>query len=306
MPTELDRSRTLIRSVTDDPRFADAAYLEWLYDQNPIGPNCGSDLDHAGRLVGHVGGVPQLYRKGDRTGVGVLLVNLSVSDAEPARETASGLVRAVVDRARRDGRVLVHGVVAPAVATALGADAKARQVATLPAVVCVPPIARTGHVKTYAVDASFLKSDEFAEIARDLDRTPAREWTQVWSPEVLAWRLSRPGFPYTMHVGREIVAVSVRDGSHRLPCAVILKLFPRGALGIRRSARDVVLAACRHHRAPFALYAGRNDLVQPFGVALRTGWLAAPRSLVALPVNDLDGVDSLDFGTFELLDFDER
>ena len=113
-----------------------------------------------------------------------------------------------------------------------------------------------------------------------------------------------PDTSYAVHVSDELVAVTTTDTRFGVPAAVVLKLLPRaGAAASWR--RRVVGAACRFHRAPYAVYAGFNAHVhgarrppprrlQPSPLHLILRSLSRPRSTRRRSALD----------TFEFLDMD--
>ena len=60
--TDNELNTELLNAELPDPRFVDAEYLAWLYDQNPDGPAIQAAADEDGVRVAHYALVPQTYR----------------------------------------------------------------------------------------------------------------------------------------------------------------------------------------------------------------------------------------------------
>ena len=90
-----------------------------------------------------------------------------------------------------------------------------------------------------------------------------------------------------------------------MPAAVILKLFPRGgADAAPRRADAVVGAACRFHRAPYAVYAGFNAHVAVRGVQPPRRLQPSPLHLILRSLSTEIDQETLRLDTFEFLDMD--
>jgi hypothetical protein len=135
---------------------------------------------------------------------------------------------------------------------------------------------------------------------------PVREWAQSWSVDFLRWRLGRPDAQYTLHVGPDTLAVSTRaPGPAKVPCAVLLKVFPRRGATLPVRGGGIVTAACRAHRTPVCIYAGWNAHVHIRGVPTPRRVQPSPLNVVYKPLDEERGPSStFTLDTFEFLDMD--
>ncbi len=159
------------------------------------------------------------------------------------------------------------------------------------------------HVESYAVDDAF-RAGALRDLAEGVDTFSVRDWTNSYTPEYLAWRLACPHASYAVHVTDELVAVTTTDRRFGVPAAVILKLLPRdGRTGPLRS--DAIIgAACRFHRAPYAVYAGFNAHVTVRGIHPPRRLQPSPLHLILRSFSGDVDQDSLALDTFEFLDMD--
>jgi hypothetical protein len=144
---------------------------------------------------------------------------------------------------------------------------------------------------------------------------PIDGWAQSWATEFALWRLSRPdvveqaavrGRGYALHVAPDAMAVTVRAPAPlHIPAAVLLKVWPRPGARLPVATGALVAAACRHHRAPFCVYAGWNRHAVVRGVPVPRPAQPSPLNVV-LKVLDESAVDRDTFSldTWELLDMD--
>lgn len=125
----------------------------------------------------------------------------------------------------------------------------------------------------------------------------------LWTPDRLWDRLGRPDGGYALHLGRDVLLVSAPRSGRRAAHTLLCALFPRaGSSPGRRDVAAAVSAACRLHRRPLFVYAGRNDaLASP-------GWLLPARlrpSPMVLQMRDFaPDRPAPSLSRFEPLDFD--
>ena len=107
-----------------------------------------------------------------------------------------------------------------------------------------------------------------------------------------------------MHVSDELVGISTTDTRFGVRAAVILKLLPRdGRRGPLRS--DAIIgAACRFHRAPYAVYAGFNEHVKVRGIQPPRRFQPSPLHLILRSFQPDVDQERLRLDTFEFLDMD--
>ncbi len=297
-------SAALLDAELPDPRFGAERYLEWLYTGNPLGEGIWVDADEDGERVAHYGLTPMTYR--DRTGDRpcVFSLNACTRSTVHRRGWFRTLAMDVYERCGAQGRQGVIGVTnarsTKPVVTVLGF----RLLGGLPVAV-VPRIGSGGGVESSAVDAALLDSAAWAEIAAGLDAHPAHAWTNRYTASHLRWRLSSPDSkPYAVHVGDEVVAVSTVDHAGPLPMAVVLKLLPREGRRGPLSPRAVIDAACRHHGAPAAVYAGWNAHVPVRGLRPPRRLQPSPLNLVYRSTSAEAPNETFALDTYEFLDMD--
>ena len=60
-----ERNTELLDATLPAARYADATYLRWLYDENPLGQTFYANADEDSRRMAHYEVVPQRYRNAD-------------------------------------------------------------------------------------------------------------------------------------------------------------------------------------------------------------------------------------------------
>lgn len=305
---DLERTLTLLRRVLPGPQWDDPAYLEWWYDRYPCGAALEVSVDDDDQRNVHLAGIPARFRSasGERCTF-VMIVNASAAP-EVQRTGAYGRAmrsfreQAIARRYHATWGVSNEAGTPAALKSFQGATYIGSMVVRVRLALGVLP---TG-VRSARVDADFVSSSLFDEIAAELEHLPVDGgWVQDWTPELLAWRLQVPGRQYSVHVDREVIAVTTRSSFGVVPVAVVLKMFPRGGGSARRDPRRVIEAACRHHRAPIALYAGLNAFVPVQGFTIPRHRLPSPLNLI-FSWHDLEAHDNATFtmDVLEFLDFD--
>lgn len=304
--TDWADSAALLHDIMGDARFADAGYLNWLYNESPVGRTIGVNLrDDDGKLFAHGAAIPQEMRSGDGPARFVVIVNIAVHPSYRGANTFAEQILEHVPYVLEQGCIAGYGVTnekstVPSVSLdGLGG----RLVGPVPVRVCVPTRVFPRGVETFDVTPEFLESKVFNELAAELDDHPVVDWVQRWTPDLLRWRLQRPDTEYALHVTGNVVGVSSRATVRGAPVALLLKLLPRGGSRGPLPSREIVAAACRHQRAPIAMYGGFNAHVPVSGVTVPQDRLPSPLNLVFLTLSDLDP-ETFRFETFEFLDFD--
>jgi hypothetical protein len=302
--TELEMTLGLLRTVLPSPRWDTLDFLDWVYNENPLGELVPQNVDRDGQRLCHIGGVPMNLRSADDAGRFLILYNSSAAPEEQGKGTYVKTLFKLHGRARDLG---FHGMLGVTNAASTGPATKgfkARMLGALPAKLCVPTVVRSPGHTHHPVDDAFLDSGEFEKLASELDATPAGTWTNCWTPDVLAWRLRWIGYDYTLHVGPDLVAVSTRTTYRGVPVAVLSKVLPRAGARGPLSSEQMIAAICKYHRAPAAVYAGFNANVPVKGFKLRQDRLPSPLNLLFLSTSDAVDTDTFRFETFEFLDFD--
>lgn len=297
------RNTELLHAELPDPRFERPDYLAWLYDDNPDGAGFTGNRDEGDVRVAHYALVPQRYRDAAGPGPFVFSLNAVSRTGSQRKGYFVEIGHEIFAEASAAGRVAITAVAneksTPGAVKYLGY----RHLGPMPVAVTVANPFRARDWRSVVVTEDWLASDDFAELASELDDHPAKGWTPSWQVDNLRWRLARPQGGYVVHVGPDLVAVSVRDTVRGVPFAVILKLLPRrGATGL--SGREAVAAVCRHHRTPVCVYAGLNAHVTVRGLPLPARLRPAPLNLLVRSLSDEIAQDALQLDTFEFLDCD--
>jgi hypothetical protein len=178
-----------------------------------------------------------------------------------------------------------------------------RLVRPLPVVLCPPLWPATQVVESNPATKAYLESRELAELSASLDLSPGRGLSHRWTPSLLKWRLGSPASEYTVHAGPEAVIVTSIERRAGIPIVVVVKTFRRRSAA-PVGANGVIAAACRHHRAPIALYAGFSAVTRVVGAPLPARLKPAPLNLCVRRYDDRNDEPDPRLETFELFDFD--
>jgi hypothetical protein len=299
-----DRNTELLGAELPSHRFVDSRYLHWLYDENPYGPAIQRSVDSdEGVRIGHYALVPQRFRSRDGIVPAAFSLNAVVRSGGQRKGLFTEMGLEIYEEAGAAGWQLTTGVCNE---KSIGAVVKYMGWKTpgpLP-VRLVLPVTRPGRVRSRTVDAAYLASAEFGALAAALDGFPVAQWTNSYTAEYLRWRLACPASTYAVHVSDELVAITTTDKRFGVPAAVVLKLLPRdGHTGPLR-AEPIVSAACRFHRAPYAVYAGFNAHVTLGGIRPPRRLQPSPLNLILRSLSPAVDQGPLAIDTFEFLDMD--
>lgn len=305
-PNSPDRARDnqrntgLLAAELPDARYVDEAYLRWLYDENPCGAAIQRGVDEDDVRVAHYALIPQRYRGPE----GVVPAAFSLHAVTRSGTQRKGYFRElgaeIYEEAAAVGWRFSSGVCND---KSIGAVTKYMGWKTpgpLPVKLCVPMHTGSG-VEHHPVDPALLGSDRFAELTAGLDDFPVQQWTNSYTSEYLRWRLACPSTRFVLHTTDDLVAVSTTDARFGVRAAVILKLLARQ--GTARSER-VIAAACRFHRAPYAVYAGFNSRVRVRGIQPPRKLQPSPLHLILRSLSPTIDQTALSLDTFEFLDMD--
>ncbi len=303
----------LLNIELPDRRWRDESHLQWLYgpNANPYGPGIYGFRRAGERLDAHYGLIPQSYRTPD--GPMPMMFSLNAVTRNVAQRLGHFWSIAEEVYARALDEYGAQGIIGvsndnstPPVVKRLGW----RLMGPLPVKV-VRPLASVPGVVHHLADAEFLTSLEFEAMVEGLDQPVEWGWRNRPTPEYLQWRLSSPNTePFHLHVSDDLVAVSVPSHLGPAPVAVIVKLMPRRPVSSPRAqsspidAMGLIGSICRHHRAPFAVYAGFNDRVRVRGVQPPRRVQPAPLNLIYRPLTDRAHKLTFRLETFEFLDMD--
>jgi hypothetical protein len=296
------RNTGLLAAELPNPRLVDSQYLHWLYDENPHGHAIRRQADEFGVRIAHYAMIPQRYRGPGGVVPAAFSLHAVVRAGTQRRGMFRTLGQEVIDAASAAGWRFVTGVCNE---KSIGTVVKYlgwKTPGPLPVRLCAPMHTGRG-VESWPVDDEF-RAATLGELAGDVDRTPVEEWTNSYTPEYLRWRLACPHASYAVHVSDELFAVTTTDRRFGVPAAVILKLLPRAGRSGPLASDAIVGAACRFHRAPYAVYAGFNAHVRVRGVQPPRRLQPSPLHLILRSLSDDVDQDTLRLDTFEFLDMD--
>jgi hypothetical protein len=296
-----------LHAVFGVARFQNPRYLNWFYRENPEGKAVEVVRRDANGITGHVAGIHQTYHSATATLNAVFPQNLAV--AESAR--GKGLMMRMNEACFTEWRK-VHGdgicvgmpnaASTPGYTTLLGF----RAVGPLPVVICPPVWPYLGRVKSTEATSEWRDGPAFRAFADGLDYAPTARLSQRYSPALLRWRLGAPDARYTVHEGRHAAIVSTVSRVRGVPVAVIVKTFRRRtAPRARVPVNGLIAAACRHHLAPAAVYAGFSAVCDVKGVPLPERFKPAPLNLIVRSARRgfIDAA-TVEFDSFEFFNFD--
>lgn len=302
---ELERTAELLNAVFEHEQPLTRESLRWYYESNPVGPAAVGNVEEADRRLGNYALIPQKFGCGDGRVV-VLGVGVDLAVSPGAR--GGGVFRRTVEdsysRAINLGHDGILGVANANSAPRMVATLGWRALDPLPVTLCAPVGAGGGFAVAEATPA-FFESELFAEITITGFAQPAIEgFAPLWTPELLRWRLSRPGFRYWVHVSTNLVIVSTRTHVAGVPFGVVLKTLVRRSRETTLSGGRVAAAVARTHRTPFVIHWGRAPFVRFRGVPLPQSRMPSPLSLVLHRHHDGFEENGFELSAFEFLDFD--
>jgi hypothetical protein len=296
------KNTELLRSELPNHRLADTAYLRWLYDANPLGRAIRRQLDDEhGVRIAHYAMIPQRYRGPHGTVPAAFSLHAVVRSGTQRRGLFRTLGQEIIDAASAAGWQFASGVCNE---KSIGTVTKYlgwKTPGPLPVRICAPSVARG--VESHAADEEF-RAGPLLELAQGLDTFPVRDWTNSYTPEYLAWRLACPHASYAVHVSDDLVGISTSDKRFGVRAVVILKLLPRNGRGGPLRGDAIVGAACRFHRAPYAVYAGFNEHVRVGGIRPPRRLQPSPLHLILRSFTPAVDQGGLRLDTFEFLDMD--
>jgi len=301
-----ERNTELLAAELPAARYIDARYLQWLYDDNPYGPAIQRSVDDDGVRIGHYALIPQRFRGRDGIVPAAFSLHAVVRSGGQRKGLFTDMGLEIYEEAGAAGWQLTTGVCNE---KSIGAVVKYmgwKWPGPLP-VRLVAPYAMAGsearRVISRTVDADYLASADFEQLVAGLDAFPVQQWTNHYTAEYLRWRLACPATTYAIHVTDELVAITSTDVRFGVRAVAVLKLLPRdGRTGLRAEA--IVSAACRFHKAPYAVYAGFNPHVSLRGVQPPRKLQPSPLNLIIRSLSSAIDQGPLMIDTFEFLDMD--
>jgi len=295
----------LLNIELPDRRWRDQSHLEWLYGANPFGPGIFGFRREGDRLDAHYGLIPQSYRTPDGPMRMMFSLNAVTRNVAQRQGHFWSIAEEVYSRAREEyGAGGLVGVSndnsTPPVVKRLGW----RLMGPLPVRV-VRPLQVDPAVVHHQVSREFLESTDFLAATEGLDQPVAWGWRNGCTTEYLRWRLASPNTePFHVHVSDDLFAVSVPSHYGPLSVAVVVKLLPRRPVEHPVDAGPMIGAICRHHRSPFAVYAGFNARVHVRGVQPPRRLQPAPLNLIYRSLGDEAPKVTFRLEAFEFLDMD--
>jgi len=300
-----ERNTELLDHELPNPRFRDASYLRWLYDENPHGEGYWDSIDGEDDLrVAHYALIPQVWRNEEGPVPMLFSLNAVTRTGSQRKGYFKKIGDTIYERARQAGRKGIIAVPNDNSTPAVVKYWKYRFLMQIPVTAVRPLPRRRGQVESHDVNEAYLASEVFAELAGGLDEHRAEGWTCVYAPEYLRWRISQPHARYAVHVTDDVVAITTRSSFAKVPVCVVLKLLPRAGAADSIEAGPVIAAACRHHRAPGAVYAGFNARVRVRGVRLPLKLRPVPLNLLYKSLSEDVPQDGFELDTYEFLDMD--
>ena len=294
----VDATAALLAEVFPGTRISRRDYLAWLYEASPYGPVVETNLDDELGRAGHYAVVPiDLVRDGTPVR-GALSLNTAVHERARGGGTFVRLASATFDKARERGIEAVVGVANASSTPGFLRRLEFELVTPLPARVLLPLPGRPAGVRSAWHSEQALGADDLDELLRP---PGSHGLARSWTPDTLRWRLRAPGSRYALHRAGGLLAVSAADERRGVTAAVILKVFATRPLGASER-HAIVRAACRIHRAPFALHVGFNDRVAFRGAPLPQRLRESPLNFIYRALGDAGPGPVLT--QWELLDFD--
>lgn len=299
---ELQRTATLLNHVFEHADPLTIASLRWYYDENPAGEAAVGRVEDGGKRLGNYALIPNRYRSisGEERILGVG-VDLAV---DPDARGSGTFRRTVEDSYVRGAAMGFDGILgvanansAPRMVATLGW----RSLAALP-VTMIPAIGSTKGFRSTAISSETIDVVE-GVVEDEFCRSSTSGFAPVWTPELLRWRLQRPGHEYSVHVSDDLVVVSTRTHVAKLPFGVILGVLSRRTASPVPAGR-VAAVVGRHHKAPFVIHWGRSPALRMRGVPLPQKLMPSPLSLVLHPFVADFNRETFELGEFGFLDFD--
>ena len=299
---ELRRTADLLNHVFEHADPLTVESLRWYYHENPAGAAAVGRVEDAGRRIGNYALVPNRFRSisGEERVLGVG-VDLAV---DPDARGSGAFRRTVEDSYQRGSAQGFDGILGVA-----NANSAPRMVATLgwralPSfpVTMIPAIGSTRGFTSLTVDEQSIGIVE-SLVFEEFLRSSSYGFAPVWTPDLLRWRLRRPGHSYSLHISEDFVVVSTRTHVSKVPFGVILAVLARrhaDPIPVGQAAAVVG----RHHRAPLVIHWGKTPALRMRGIPLPQRFMPSPLSLVLHAFASDFSASEFTLGEFGFLDFD--
>ena len=302
---ELQRTADLLNAVFGHELPLTEESLRWYYERNPVGPAAVGNVEEDGRRLGNYALIPQKFFS---PGGEELVLGVGVDLAVSPDARGGGVFRRTVEdsyaRAIELGHEGILGVANANSAPRMVATLGWRALDPLPVTLCAP-LGTGGDFTVVEATGDFLKSEVFGEIVGTSFVDPVTAgFAPHWTPELLRWRLARPGFRYWVHVSTDLVVVSTRTHVSGVPFGVVLKTLARRRLSSPVRGGQVAATVTRTHRTPMVIHWGRTPWARYRGIPLPQSRMPSPLSLVLHRHHDDFDEQDFELSAFEFLDFD--
>jgi hypothetical protein len=291
----------LLNDVFDPKTSVTLEYLEWQYRKNPAGSACVGYLHEQGKQISNYALIPKFFKNhlGEKITLG-LGVDLAVSP----NSRGKGLFRKTIEKSYEagiDGNLdgilgIANSQSSPRMTGAMGwrklqpLDLKLLKLSK-----------SAVDLKTFRMGFDQFKQSEAKEVFDFETLSLTSGFSPIWNSELLAWRLSRPGSDYYLHVSESAFLVSTKVSFGGLKIAVLLKALPINSKETLIPIAPFAAGIAKYHRTPFITYWGKNQHFEMNGIKVPRKLQPSPLDLV---VYFFEKNNNFLLNEFELLDFD--
>ena len=204
---DLDRTVELMGLAFPGAHKFSRGFLQWQYYDNPAGEPLGCNIDDAGRLIGHLMGIPLNVRLRGAPAVVTLIMNVATHPDYRGRGLFLELVRRVAEMSAERGHAGVVGVANQQTERAYRTKLGFQNVAGLGA-----------HVELLPQTVDMPRALACADFAHR------------WTDETLAWRLKNPANP--LRIAGGTADSLIVEGASTLPLVRARGVIPREGLAV--------------------------------------------------------------------------
>lgn len=302
---DLDAVRRLLAEVfPQDGKFARSDFLQWQYETSPSGEVIAENACDDVGLLGHYAVVPQRWLWRGRVSPFALSLNTAVSERARGQGLFTRLAEATYASAADRGVLAIVGVAnansTPGFIGRLGFDLVG------PLDVSIVPWRPSRQARSIdRIEASALRTDPIVAGQLGEGQPLAESATRrCWDAAELEWRLRDPRQQFAVFRGPSWLAVTCRTKHKGVPVAVITKVLLDHHEADHVELGPIAAAACRHHRAPVALHAGRNPGLRGRGLPLPDRLRPSPLNLIVKSLTAGEPSSAFVPEVFEFLEFD--
>ena len=276
-------------------------YLEWQYRKNPAGSACVGYLHEEDKQISNYALIPKIFKNhlGQKITLGIG-VDLAVSP----NSRGKGLFRKTIEKSYEagiDGNLdgilgVANSQSSPRMTDAMGW----RKLQPLD--LRLLKLSKSAvDLKTFRMGFDQFKQSEAKEVFDFETLSLTSGFSPIWNSELLAWRLSRPGSDYYLHVSESAFLVSTKVSFGGLKIAVLLKALPINSKETLIPIAPFAAGIAKYHRTPFITYWGKNQHFEMNGIKVPRKLQPSPLDLV---VYFFEKNNNFLLNEFELLDFD--